>query len=51
MEKVWENDDFIIFNDGEYFYVYQRQDVVDGWELTEFFFCSSSLEECFYYTE
>lgn len=52
MEMVWENDEYIIYSDGAYYYVYQRQDVLDaGYALTEFFFSSSSLKECFYYTE
>ena len=51
MEIVWENGDYLIYSDGAYYYVYQRQDVLNGYALTEFFFSSSSLEECFYYTE
>lgn len=52
MEKIWENNDYLIYSDGAFYYVFQRQDVMkSGWELTEYFFCSSSLAECKSYTE
>ena len=52
MEKVWENDVFVIFSDGEAYFVYQAQDLdVIGWELTLYFFTSPSLDECMYYTK
>jgi len=51
MKLVWENDDYLIFSDGSYYYAYQRIDVINGKELSDFFFCSPSLCECLVYTE
>jgi len=52
MEKVFENLDYEIYSDGMYYYVYLKEDTnVIGWEMTEYTFTSSSLDECLYYVQ
>ena len=50
MEKVWESNDYVIYSDGETYYLYQRQDLIrTQWDLSEFFFLSCSFKECLEY--
>ena len=52
MEKVYENQEYLIYSDGMYYFVFFKEDTkINGWEMTEYYFTSSSLEECLYYIE
>ena len=52
MELIYETQDYLIYSYGMYYYVYFKEDTkVDGWEMTEYFFTSSSLNECLYYIQ
>ncbi len=46
------NDNYVIYSDGDIYYVYQVGDLdVIGGELDLYFFSSPSLDECMYYTQ
>ena len=49
MELVWENYAYLIYSDGDVYYLYERKRLtMCGWEQSACF-CSDSFDECLSY--